>query len=260
MLSKFKQWLFPSPEELELRKQELQQRIAERKSKSQPEAVSRVSVPSKHPAPLPPITLSSPACPYCAVIQEPPPMRRRKCRDCGQIIHVRTDREERKKYLLTAEEAERRAAKDARLARERRNEEWNQLSGQVRVAMQAGDWKSLQAAYQQQARILFVEGRPHRHVAQEATRARLMYLLELGVVNVKVMTVHDQRVCAHCQSLNGKVFTIQKALEAMPIPGPNCTDGNEQNLHSGRCRCVYIAVIPGLREQPVAATGARLRA
>ena len=42
-------------------------------------------------------------------------MRRRKCRDCGQIVHVRTDREERKKYLLTAEEAERRAAKDARL-------------------------------------------------------------------------------------------------------------------------------------------------
>ena len=36
MLSKFKQWLFPSPEELELRKQGLQRRIAERKSKSQP--------------------------------------------------------------------------------------------------------------------------------------------------------------------------------------------------------------------------------
>ena len=60
-------------------------------------------------------------------------MRRRKCRDCGQIIHVRTDREERKKYLLTAGEAEHRAAKDARLARERRNEDWKQLSEQVRV-------------------------------------------------------------------------------------------------------------------------------
>ena len=248
MLSKFKQWLFPSPEELELRKQELQQRIAERKSKSQPEAVTRVSFPSNRPAPLPLITLSSPACPYCGVIQEPPPMRRRKCGDCGQIIHVRTDREERKKYLLTAEEVERRAAKDARLARERRNEEWKQLSEQARVAMQAGDWKSLQAAYQQQARILFVEGRPHRHVVQEASRAQLMSLLELAVAGVKVMTADDERVCAHCQSLDGKVFTIQEALEAMPIPGPNCTDGNEQNPHGGRCRCVYIAVIPGARE------------
>ena len=49
MLSKLKQWLFPSPEELELRKQELQRRIADRKSKSQPEAVTRVSFPSTRP-------------------------------------------------------------------------------------------------------------------------------------------------------------------------------------------------------------------
>ena len=248
MLSKLKQWLFPSPEELELRKQELQRRIADRKSKSQPEAGTLVSFPSTRPSPLPPITLSSPACPYCGVIQEPPPTRRRKCPDCGQTIHVRTDREERKKYLLTAEEAERRAEKDARLARERRNEEWKQLSEQVRVAMQAGDWKSLQAAYQQQARILFIEGRPHRHVAQEATRARLMSLLEIGVAEVEVRTSDDERVCAHCQSLDGKAFTIQESLEAMPIPGPNCTDGNEQNPHGGRCRCVFAAVIPRRRE------------
>ena len=244
MLSKFKQWLFPSPEKLELRKQELQRRIAERKSKSQPAVVTRVSFPSTRPSPLPPITLSSPCCPYCGVIQEPPPTRRRKCRDCGQTIHVRTDREERKKYLLTAEEAERMAAKDAGHARQQRNEEWKQLSEQVRVAMQAGDWKSLQAAYQQQARILFIESRPHRHVSQEATRARLMSLLEIGVADVEARTADDERVCAHCQSIDGKVFTIQEALETMPMPGPNCTDGNEQNPHGGHCRCVFAVVIP----------------
>ena len=61
MLSNLKQWLFPSPEELELRKQKLQRRIDERKGKSQPEPVIRVSFPSKRPGPLPPITLSSPA-------------------------------------------------------------------------------------------------------------------------------------------------------------------------------------------------------
>ena len=171
-------------------------------------------------------------------------MRRRKCRDCGQIIHVRTDREERKKYLLTGEEAERRAANDARLDRERRNEEWKRLSEQVRVAMQSGDLRSLQAAYQQQAGILFVEGRPHRHVAQQANRAQLMSLLDLSVAGVEVMTSEDERVCAHCQLLNGRVFTIEEALKAMPIPGPNCTDGNEQNPHGGRCRCVFVAVIP----------------
>ena len=250
MLSKFRQWLFPSREELELRKQELRRQIAERENKSQPELVIRVSSPSERPAPLPPITLSSPACPYCGVIQEPPPARRRKCRDCGETIHVRTDREERKKYLLTAEEAERRSGNDARQARERRNEEWRRLSQQVQVAMQAGDWKSLQAAYQQQAHILFVEGRPHLHVAQEAKRAQLMSLLEIGVGEVEVRTCDDERVCAHCRSLDGKVFAIQEALEEMPIPGPSCTDGSEQNPHGGRCRCVFGAIFPGLGVSP----------
>ena len=250
MLSKFKQRLFPSPEELGLRKQELRRRIAERENKSQPEVVIRVSSPSERPAPLPPITLSSPACPYCRIIQEPPPARRRKCRDCGETIHVRIDREERKKYLLTAEEAERRAEKDARQARERRNEEWRRLSQQVQVAMQAGDLQSLQSAYQQQANILFVEGRPHLHVAQEAKRAELMSLLEIGVAEVEIGTCDDERVCAHCRSLDGKVFAIQEALEAMPIPGPSCTDGNKQSPHGGRCRCVYSAIFPGLGASP----------
>ena len=90
--------------------------------------------------------------------------------------------------MLTAEEAERRATKEAQLARERRNEEWRRLSEQVRVAMQAGDWKFLQSAYQQQANILFVEGRPHLHVAQEARRAQLMSFLETSIADVKVRT------------------------------------------------------------------------
>ena len=112
--------------------------------------------------------------------------------------------------------------------------------------MQAGDWKSLQSAYQQQANILFVEGRPHLHVAQLARRTELMHLLDLDVAEVKVMTAEDERVCAHCQSLNGKVFAIQEALEALPIPSPYCTDGNEQNPHGRRCRCDYSPVFPWL--------------
>ena len=251
MLSKFRRWLFPDREELERRKHELQRRVAERKSKSQLEARSRVSFTPERPTSLQPITLSSPACPYCGVIQEPPPMRRRKCRDCGQVIHVRTDRDERKKYLLTAEQANRKVATATRLARERRNQEWKELSGQVQTAMQTGDWYSLQRAYQQQAIILFHEGRPHFHVAQESARAQLMHFLELGIVGVIVRTCDDERVCAHCRSVDGKVFTIQEALEGMPIPGPNCSDGEDQNPHSGRCRCVYESVFPGSKHQKI---------
>ena len=67
----------------------------------------------------------------------------------------------------------------------------------VRVAMQAGDLQSLKSAYQQQANILFVEGRPHRRIAQEARRAELMSLLELDIAGVEVMTSDDERVMRH---------------------------------------------------------------
>ena len=32
-----------------------------------------------------------PACPYCGVVQDPPPKRKKKCADCGQSIYVRKD-------------------------------------------------------------------------------------------------------------------------------------------------------------------------
>lgn len=248
MLSKIKLRLLASPERLEIRKRELQKRLAEQKSKPQLNAELSVSFDSNHQGPLPPIVLPNPACPYCGVIQDPPPSRRRKCKDCAQIIHVKTDREERKKYLITAHEAERTAAIGTKLERERRNQEWKELSQQVQAAMQAGDWQSLRRAYQQQATILFHEGRPHFRVAQESARAQLIHLLQIGVDSVKVMTSKDERVCAHCRALDGEEFTIQEALDSLPIPGPNCTDGDDLNPHCGRCRCIYVAVYPGSRE------------
>ena len=184
-----------------------------------------------------PIELVSPACPYCGVVQVPPPQRRKKCRDCGETICIWTDHENRKKCLVTAKEAEKKS-------REESDHRWKELSHIVQIAMRAGDWRSLQGAYQQQARILFNEGRPHHHVAIEARRAELMRMYEAGISEVKVRSSSDERVCQHCSSLDGTIFSIEDALAQVPIPGTSCTDGNYKNLHGGRCRCVYEVVIP----------------
>ena len=188
-----------------------------------------------------PIELVSPACPYCGVIQDPPPKRRKKCRDCGETIHTRTDRIERKRYLATA-------AQYAESERARRDQEWKDLGQTIQKAMLEDDWGSLQGAYQQQASILFSEGRPHRDISIEAKRAELMRLGELSIPSVKVVVVHDERVCDYCASLDVKVYSVEDALEQMPIPGPHCTDGGDENSHGGRCHCVYIAVIPGVND------------
>ena len=237
-----------------------------RERASPPPIIKRKPKPSKRGS-LPPIILDRPACPYCGVIQDPPPTRRRKCRDCGETIHTRTDRKKRRKYLLTAdqakqrdrEEAERKAAEQVeaerrkkqaeREARRQRDIQWKELSKIAQKAMRARDWHTLSDVYRQQAYILFAEGRPHHDVAVEAQRFNLMHLHDLGIPAVRVMTSRDGRVCDYCAPLDGKVFSVEEALEQMPLPSSSCVDGSHENAHGGRCRCVYRAMIPGVDDR-----------
>ena len=92
----------------------------------------------------PPIALDDPACPYCGVIQDPPPQRRRKCHDCGESIHTWTDKDTRRKYLLTAEDADRKRSKE-------QDAEWRALNLQVIDAAKVGDWHSMKMAHFRQA-------------------------------------------------------------------------------------------------------------
>lgn len=189
---------------------------------------------------LPPIELVSAACPYCGIVQDPPPARRKKCRDCGEVIYTRTDRETRKKYLLTEAESKRQA-------REARDDQFKELSREVQRASQAGDWAALSSAYRGQADILFAEGRPHHKVSVDAAKVSLMQMRSARISQVRIATARDERVCDYCAALEGKMFSIRQALRNPPIPGPSCTDGSDQNPHGGRCRCIYMAVIPGIR-------------
>ena len=196
---------------------------------------------------LPPITLASPACPYCGVIQDPPPQRRKKCKDCGEVIQTWTDRKAREKYLLTEQEAREKRLLAEQVAqaheRSRRDARWKELSEQIRVASQAGDFEAVRLAYNEQSHILFAEGRKHLHMQQLSSQVQLHHLQSLGIEKVRIRTSQDERVCSHCKSWEGKVITVEDALEQMPIPGPNCDDNRYGNPHGGRCRCVLISVL-----------------
>lgn len=185
----------------------------------------------ERPHPQRPIVLVSPACPYCGEIQEPPPQRRRKCRDCGEVIYTRTNQHERKRYLITAEHLEQAELKE-------RNSRWQDLSRQVQDAMMEGDWAALAQAYREQSEILFVEGRPHQHVRQEAVKAELRRLQQSTIKYVRVSTSRDERVCADCSALEGVTFSVSDALTQLPLPNLTCTDGD--NPHGGRCRCIFL--------------------
>ena len=130
------------------------------------------------PPQLPPITLVSPACPYCGVIQNPPPQRRKKCRDCGQVIHPWTDRDIRIKYLLTA--AEHKLEK-----RRERDTKWSDLNNSVLDGLKSGDWHKVMFAYFQQAGMLFDEKRDYQSLASESRKAELRYHQNMGATKVE---------------------------------------------------------------------------
>ncbi len=170
---------------------------------------------------------ASAACPYCGKAQSPPPQLRRKCRDCGRLIYVRTDRRTGKRRLLTESQAE-----DTQ--RRERAAHWRKLTQQAQNAERSGDLEAMRLAYTGQAYFLHDEGKPHRDVARKAARCHLLNMQRVGIQTVRVSTCRDGSVCDYCQRLEGREFGVAEALRTMPLPGPNC-DRND-----GICRCVYM--------------------
>lgn len=191
--------------------------------------------------PVPPIKLASPACPYCGVIQDPPPQRRRKCRDCSETIYPWTDQETRTKYLLTAEQHEqrRRVAWDAA---------WRDLNRRLLEASEKENWGSVHTLLFQQARMLFDRGGDHMPIRVESQRAHLMYYRNLSHTLRRgkqlTITTQGETSCVECQVLAGHQYSIDEAMELMPLPCKTCLREAESNPHGGWCTCYYT---PNLR-------------
>ncbi len=186
------------------------------------------------PQPLPPITLASPACPYCGVVQEPPPTRRKKCLDCNETIYTWTDKETRVKRLLTAKQHKQasRAARDA---------EWKALNMHSLEAMKDGDWQTLSFAQFRQAGMLFDRSADHHRMAQESRKSELRFHRSRGGTRVTVYNIGD-KACSECRPQHGREYNIDDAMREMPIPVKLCKFQADKNPHGGWCRCSYMPV------------------
>ena len=111
-----------------------------------------------------------------------------------------------------------------------RNKQWGELSYQLQQAAKQSDWQKMESIYREQASILRKEKRNAFQPLKEAMRCNLMHAKSQGIKSVTVMTSGDDRVCPKCRELEGKLFTIDRALERMPLPVECKEDW---------CRCVY---------------------
>ena len=215
-------------------------------------------------------------CPYCQRVLDKRPKRKKKCPHCENYIYVRRlPPKGERRVLVTEEEAEEIDSGWKQLhfrrkwlgmlqqygivdedfdahrkkLRERLGQEpseadvvWSLFHEALGGSMKSGDLQALKMLYLEMALFLCEEGRDFFHLLQQSRRMELTHYKQSGFVNnVQILTAGDAS-CETCQQLQGKVLTLDEALEQMPIPCKECTSELRQG-RPGWCRCCYAPVI-----------------
>lgn len=144
---------------------------------------------------------SNPICPYCKTPFDSFPYRKRKCEFCGNPIFIRHSLLDKTLLIVTKEEAN------------KIDVEWNRRNQSAR------DKKRIEIA----------------ESLQKSRKGSLLGYKSMGVKTVRILSAGNSS-CSKCSELNGKIFTIDEALEQMPIPVRNC-----DNVY-GYCRCLYFPI------------------
>jgi hypothetical protein len=76
----------------------------------------------------------------------------------------------------------------------------------------------------------------------KANYFKLLRFKSAGFIKeVKILSGNNSNTCESCKETDGKIFSLDYALEHMPLPNKNCT-----NDHFGNgkpwCRCTYLSV------------------
>ena len=84
---------------------------------------------------------------------------------------------------------------------------------------------------------------PFLNYLSESHRCKLLDYQQSKVVKkVKILTVKE-RYCDKCKSLENKIFTIDEALQTMPLPHRHCETNMFDNPYGNWCRCFYTGIV-----------------
>ena len=229
----------------------------------------RISSEAKSKASQVTATAYDESCPYCRQPLRKVPKRRALCPHCKKAIYVRakqniipsttlfTERDARAITWLGQIEVSRDEVEAQREKLSRQFGQvvqlgdvfWQIMNDRVREAMKKPRTDAAQQLpifYRQMACFLYEEGRDHLRLSQEAQKWVLMAwqdqmekeLLARDLLRVQVITCGEQS-CEECKKLAEAKFTIEEALEQMPLPVKNCTHDPVKPSARGWCRCCY---------------------
>jgi hypothetical protein len=217
---------------------------------------------------------NSNVCPYCKKALPFPPDKNMPCQFCGNMIYVRESRYGKGNVFLTDEKNAAVGAQGAewesinfvkKMLDTIRGSGITESSFHTRraeiqrkIGHPPSDIEVLRdiftglqskgiSAYNQLALLLNREKRDASQLLYHARQTELSNLKRSGIVKkVKIISgvkAGDTIIsCPECAKIQGKVFTIDQAIQDMPLPNIKCTCKIYDEVR-GFCRCIYTAVV-----------------
>jgi len=190
---------------------------------------------------------TDPICPFCQQTFPAMPARKKKCPACGNTFNVRTRIQDNKRALIKSEELGHALQVQGRsmkfytpVYRPGSDESW------LRDILSF--WSSKQD-YQRISEVHLSMAYADRQLRRDpfdnlrcAAKAQLFHMKStsekwkrLYVVKVRATTA----CCPECQDLSSKSYTIDQAIEAMPIPSRRCVERVREDDRYSFCECKY---------------------
>jgi hypothetical protein len=197
----------------------------------------------------------TPNCPYCGVELEKKPKRKQKCQACGKDMYVTTIPGTKTRLLLTEEQKFDRewmqffsgygiTQEDYRNFKEKRKSPfprdivWALFNQTVHRLIKENDFQGLGMIYRSMGNFLNEEGKNPFESFKQSNKMQLIFMKQSYVKKVTISSERDS--CPECIKMYGKKYTIEKALEKMPIPNKNCSTMMGKGKHPF-CRCMWVA-------------------
>lgn len=201
---------------------------------------------------------SNQCCPYCNAFLEKIPKRKTKCPFCTKEIYVRSKQSIFFSKLLKYEDA---LAVDSLIKLEnyginesKFHKKKKELSSKFGNEAKSGDiiWgiynelilnikdrHSLKMIYYEMGILMNKEGKDGFALLQQSAKMDLLCFKEEGFIKKVRIMIAGEDSCEDCKKWDNKVFTLQEALELMPIPERQCSH-KLYDEKQGFCRCCYL--------------------
>lgn len=113
---------------------------------------------------------------------------------------------------------------------------WSLANDALGLYSRQRKWQDLKVVYWTLARQQFEQGQPHLDFLRQAAKAELQHLRSVDIIKgARIAAGPD--ACSPCRENNGRTYSVQQAMQTMPIPNPTC--------QNGWCRCAWMGEIGG---------------